>query len=260
MAVGTVLAVFPGRRRRRPTDPVSAPIRSAERPRAGRRRRPTWSASPRLAERRWLTCSRRAAGAARRPRRAPARRRRVPFASRRRGRRSCSAFFVVVVAVVKSGGERHRRHAAARTGRAPSSQAATIDGQPFDLGAAAGHLGGAQLLRRRGASRACRSTRSWCASPPPGRAARRRRAVQRRLQRRRGQGAASSSPTRAATGRRLLDPDGRDLGRVRRGQGRPRRGSSTPNGVVRARIISDGHGRGPDALLEQLQAGGAVSG
>ena len=30
LAVGTVLAAFPGRRRRRPTDPVSAPIRSAE--------------------------------------------------------------------------------------------------------------------------------------------------------------------------------------------------------------------------------------
>jgi hypothetical protein len=26
MAIGTVLAAFPGKRRRRPTDPVSAPI------------------------------------------------------------------------------------------------------------------------------------------------------------------------------------------------------------------------------------------
>jgi cytochrome c-type biogenesis protein CcmF len=31
MAVGTVLAAFPGRRRRRPTDPASAPIRTSER-------------------------------------------------------------------------------------------------------------------------------------------------------------------------------------------------------------------------------------
>ena len=30
LAVGTVLAAFPGRRRRRPTDPVSAPIPSTE--------------------------------------------------------------------------------------------------------------------------------------------------------------------------------------------------------------------------------------
>ena len=34
MALGTVLAAWPGRRRRRPTDPVSAPVPLDDRPRA----------------------------------------------------------------------------------------------------------------------------------------------------------------------------------------------------------------------------------
>ena len=179
MAVGTVLAAFPGRRRRRPTDPVSAPIASTAA--TGRRRRPRPDRRPArrppAGSRGWLTCSRTARPTARRPTRRAARA--PPSPGPRRGLAVARRARPVRRAwrrVAKSGDEGHRRRrrcsASRRRRRRPPPRRQAV--RPL---AAQGQLGGAQLLRHvcvpcvqehpelvRFASRA-------------GRAARRRRAV-----------------------------------------------------------------------------------